>query len=255
MLRPFDLDRGNIYLSGGMQFAKDLGASWREEASKHLKRMKYFPLDITALDVAYSQRYGELYLPTADDSHISFKSNIRKQFIFSDLSLIENDSDALIVLYNESARRGAGTISECQYAYNHHIPIFLVSDYPDIVKDVPGWLQALSTKIFTNFEDLYKYLEELPFGIIKKDVYGNHRSGHNYLCHLCGSVFKKEKNIFVSKIAPLYCKSCVEVVTHTHERYKDRYEFFVEYLEDEIYKLDVHRRRNLEAGLDKKDKE
>lgn len=245
MLRPKDYQRGNIYLSGGMQFAKNLGAGWREICSAELKDMKYFPLDITELDVAYSKKYGELYLPSKEEGHIAYKSNIRKHFIYTDLSLIERDSDALIVYYDESARRGAGTISECQFAYNLQIPIFLVSDWKDINKEVPGWLQALATKIFTNFDDLHAYLKKLPDGIIKKDIYGNNRSGNKYLCHLCGSVFQKKKSIFVSKISPIYCKDCVNLVHHTHERLKDRYEFFMEYLDDNYNKVVVAEFDNL----------
>lgn len=55
------------------------------------------------------------------------------------------------------------------------------------------------------------------------------------ICVICVVMFLKRKNIFVSKVAPLYCGSCVEAVSNTHNRYKDRYEFFVEYLDEKIY--------------------
>ncbi len=235
MLRPKEFDRGNIYLSGGMQFAEGYGTGWREIASKRLKEMQYFPLDIARMDDHYKDRYGKLYLPSSVENHVMYKSNVRKHFIFADLNLIEEHSDALIVLYDESVRRGAGTISECQFAYLHHIPIFMISSYKNMDEDIPGWLQALSTKIFFDFEEMYSYFENLPYGILRKDIYGNHRSENKYLCHLCGDVFEKKKNIFVSKVAPLYCGSCVEAVSNTHNRYKDRYEFFVEYLDEKIY--------------------
>ena len=230
-LRPNQFNRGNIYLSGGMQYAKDLGGAWREIASDRLKQMGYFPLDITALDISYSKKHGELYLPDRNQDNLIFKSNIRKHFVYTDLSLIEYHSDALIVYYDESARRGAGTISECQFAYNLNIPIFLVSAYEDMIYEVPGWLQALTTKMFNNFEDLYQYLEKLPRNILTKDIYGNNRSGKDYLCHMCGTVFTKNKHIFVSEVKPLLCGECVNIVHETHTKHKDRYEFFVEYLE------------------------
>ena len=40
-VRPKSWDRGNIYLSGGMQFAQNLGAGWRELTSAKLKEMEY----------------------------------------------------------------------------------------------------------------------------------------------------------------------------------------------------------------------
>lgn len=239
LIRPKEFNRGNIYLSGGMQFAKNLGSGWREVCSAELKKMKYFPLDITALDISYSKIHGEMYLPERVEDHLKFKSNIRKHFIQTDLSLIQNMADATIVFYDESVRLGAGTISECQFAYNLGQPLFLVSDYPNMHKEVPGWLQGLTTAMFPSFEALNAYLKDLPVGILKKDVYGNHRSENQYLCSLCGTVFGKRKHRFVSRVQPLYCKSCVSIVDNTNEEHKDRYEFFMEHLTQNMENQEV----------------
>lgn len=233
MIRNPTYDRGNIYLSGGMQFAENLGAGWREKTSTALKSLGYYPLDICELDRAYAKAHGELLYEVTEISRavdvsneLQAKSNIRKHFIHADLDLISRDSDALIVLYDESARRGAGTISECQHAYNEGIPIFLVSYYEDWSTEVPGWLQALATRSFKSFEDLYAYLGELPYGILIKDRYGNHHADDKYLCSLCGTAFTKHKHQYVSKVSPLFCTPCVELTTATYEQLEDRYEFF-----------------------------
>lgn len=244
IIRPKQFDRGNIYLSGGMQFAENLGAAWRELCSAKLKSMRYHPLDITELDVAYSKAHGERFILSQrgeQHQHYVFKSDIRKHFVQTDLNLIQHMTDALIVYYDESARRGAGTISECQFAFNLNMPIFLVSAYEDMIKEVPGWLQGLTTKMFNSFEDLYAYMEALPEGILKKDLYGNHRSGNHYLCSLCGETFSKRKHLFVSQVVPLYCKSCVDIVAQTNESHKNRYEFFMEHLHasnDQLMQID-----------------
>jgi hypothetical protein len=223
-----------------MQFAKDLGAGWRAECSERLREMKYFPLDICELDRAYADEHGELLYEAASISRavsvateLQAKSNIRKHFVKADLDLIEYDSDAVIVYYDESARRGAGTISECQHAYNRDIPIFLVSEYEDWGNEVPGWLQALTTRSFTDFESLYQYMEELPNGILIKDRYGNRHIGDQYLCSLCGVAYKKNGHQFVSKVSPLYCSSCVDLVCETWEQLEDRYEFFKRTIHDQ----------------------
>ena len=156
--------------------------------------------------------------------------------IYTDIELIKNDSDALIVYYDESVRKGAGTISECQVAYMYDIPIFLVSAWEDWHNEVPGWLQGLTTKIFTRFDVLYEYLAALPDGILKRDIYGNHAAGDYYLCSLSGEPFKKSGLHFVSRVSPLYNKDSVELVKHTNERLKDRYQFFLEYLSQEVEK-------------------
>ena len=232
-VRPKSWDRGNIYLSGGMQFAKNLGAGWRELTSAKLKEMEYFPLDITDLDIAYNKEHGKPILPAPGEEPLSYKANMRKHFIETDLKLIEDNSDALIVYYDESARRGAGTVSEAQFAYNMNIPIFLVAEYPteeEFYKNVSGWLIALSTAHFLNFEDLYAYLDKLPKGILKKDKYGNHGINGQYLCNLSGEVFQKKKSTFVSKVHPLYSQKSVSIVHDIYENHKDRYQFFLEYL-------------------------
>lgn len=225
-------DKGKIYLSGGMQFADNLGAGWRIVTSTMLRKHGYVPLDITELDKAYTAQYGQLYFKeeTGEENRLRFKSNVRQHFVHADLKLIEEDSDAVIVYYDESVRKGAGTISEAQVTYNLDIPLFLVSAWGDNWNEVPGWLQALTTRMFASFDDLEKYFAELPAGILKRDMYGNHGVKSKYLCSLCGDVFEKQKHHFVSRISPTYCSPCVDLITHTHEGHKDRYEFMQEYL-------------------------
>lgn len=225
--------RGNLYLSGGIEHAEAMGSYWRSDLSPKLKQMGYFPLDISELDKEYARRHGELFHDFGTDEMglLQRKANIRKHFIFTDLQLIRNDSDALIVYYDESVRKGAGTISECQYAYELDLPIFLVSAWKDWKKEVPGWLHALSTKVFTSFQDLVVYLDTLPNGILKRDIYGNRHTGDYYLCSLSGEPFKKSKTHFVSKVSPLYNKDSVKIVKKVNEGMKDRYEFCLEYLQ------------------------
>jgi len=227
---------GNLYLSGSMQHAPDgkLGGVWREECSYFLKELGFFPLDITALDIAYQEEHGDLYhsFNAKPEHHLQMKSNLRKHFVYTDLELIEKDSDALVLVYDEGVRRGAGTISEAQHAYNLGLPIFIVSAFEDWHTEIPGWLLALSTKVFSSFEELYQYLAELPPQILCRDIYGNRKAGNKYLCSLCGTAFKKNKHHFVSTVSPLYCGECVDIVTTTYENHKDRYEFFIQHLED-----------------------
>jgi hypothetical protein len=217
-----------------MQFAAGKGYGWRAEIAPQLKHLGMYPVDIVALDRAYAADHGEMYGPENHDSHAQMKSNVREHFVRTDLDLIENCCDALIVLYDEACRRGCGTQAECQHAYNLGLPVFLVSAFPDWEKQVPVWLQALTTKIFTNFDDLLRYLAALPPTILVKDRYGNHHDGEgNYLCFLTGEVFTKSKHKFVSKLDPLYSQEAVELVATTHESREDRYDFFVRTMQQE----------------------
>lgn len=233
MIKHPKYPRGNIYLSGGMEHAVELGAEWRLVVGDELKQLGYFPLDITALDIAYAKEHGKLYMDFGEDDELLRKANIRKHFVFTDLELIKNDTDAVILLYDESVRKGAGTISEAQFAFLHDIPIFVVSAWEDWKSEVPGWLHALSTKIFISFDECLEYMAGLPDGILKRDAYGNHRGGEHYLCSLSGEPFKKNKHHFVSKVSPLYSEESVRIVKEVHEDMKDRYDFFIEYLEQQ----------------------
>lgn len=227
--------RGNLYLSGGMQFAANKGGGWRAEQTPILKEMGYYPVDIVALDRAYAAEHGEMYGPENYDTPEQLKSNVREHFVHTDLNLIEQHCDAVVVLYDESVRRGCGTQAECQHAYNLGLPVFLVSAFENTRKEVPLWLQAITTKIFTSFEDLNEYLVRLPTGILKKDKYGNHHDGKgNYLCFLTGKVFKKNKHSFVSTVFPLYSQEAVELIVQTKEQRVDRYQFFVDTLQKQL---------------------
>lgn len=217
-----------FYLCGGMEAAVNLGAKWREVCSNELARRGYGAIDITALDVAYTAEHGHVYMDPrtpeelADPTiELQNKSNIRHQFIKTDIQLIRNDADGVIALYDEAFKNGAGSFAECQVTYDLGKPLYIVSTLPK----VPSWLRALSTKIFANFDDLYAYLESLPDGVLKLDTYGNRGNGSHYLCFLCGEVFVKNKHPYVSTVSPLYCKGCVTIVEKTRKAHFDRYTF------------------------------
>lgn len=220
------MNNGSIYLSGGMEKAVENGAGWRRTCSSALSQMGFFPLDIAAFDLAYIEKHGPVYLDKDPANFLQYKSNIRHQFIYTDLRLIIDDADAVIAYYDQSFKDGAGSFAECQCAYDNEKPLFVVSALPH----VPSWLKSLSTKLFFTFNELYFYLDKLPQGILKSDRYGNHSSHDHYLCSLCGEIFEKKKHHFVSKVSPLYCKSCVDLVMNTREKNADRYQFIAEYI-------------------------
>jgi hypothetical protein len=150
------------------------------------------------------------------------------------VNIVRYHTDAVIVLYDNSVRLGAGTTSEIHEAYMLDIPVFLLNSYQHM-EEVPGWMQAETTQIFNEWEEMYEYLAQLPEGILRRDIYGNHRSGTHYLCSLCGKAEKKHKTHFVSKISPMYCKTCVEIVKSTYEAQYDRYLFILDRLQNECH--------------------
>lgn len=222
---------GHIYLSGGMQHAKDIGSQWRETLSDDLRKLNFRPIDIAWLDREYSKRYGELYRGL-DSEDLLRKANLRYHYVVTDINLIRNNADALIVLYDESVRKGAGTISEIHDAYMQGKPVFIVNGF-DSISEIPGWMHAEATRVFPCMNSLLEYLKMLPSGILIEDQYGNHRSGSKYLCSLCGNVEEKNDTYFVSKVTPTYCKSCVAIVKHSVDQLPNRYALFKQLLESD----------------------
>lgn len=221
------MNKGILYLSGGMEHAIENGKAWRRDCSTALSNMGYQALDIAELDLEYVKEHGPVYLSKDPSNYLQYNSNIRHQFIYTDLRLIRDNSDAVIAYYDQSFKDGAGSFAECQCAYDNEKPLFVITD----LDHVPSWLRALSTRLFTSFADLYQYLSVLPSGILKTDKYGNHSSGNFYLCSLCGDAFEKSRHHYVSKVSRPYCKRCVEIIYNTREKHADRYQFIVEFME------------------------
>jgi len=214
------IDNGLIYLSGGMEYAKNLGAGWRIKCSEEIHSMGYVSIDITALDVAYTKTHGSVTDSTYDELQI--KSNIRHQFITTDLRLIIEDADAVIAYYDEAFKNGAGSFAECQCAYDNGKPLFIVSAFPK--EQMPSWLKALSTKIFFDFEDLYDYLAKLPNQVLGK------KNSPSFVCSMCGNLTQKRTYHYAVLSNHPYCDNCSCVVAQTHAKYADRYEFISEIL-------------------------
>jgi hypothetical protein len=67
-------------------------------------------------------------------------------------------ADAIVVLYDESAQKGAGTLSEAWEAFREGVPVYLVTEFP--MEEVPTWLIGETTAIFGDFEGLLDYIKD-----------------------------------------------------------------------------------------------
>ena len=213
---------GSLYLSGGMQHAENYGTGWRATTSAQLKEMGFYPIDIARFGVEYHTKFGDPVRPLELQNNRTFRENIRQHYIQPDLSLIQLHSDAIVVLYDESVRQGAGTISECQYAFNLNKPIFLVSTYKNWSVEVPDWLKGLTTKIFTSMSALYTYLSSLPEGAL---VNTGKENGGVAICLLCGDITTRH----------LFCPSCEQIKQNVanSSAFPNRLKFFEDIMNQE----------------------
>ncbi len=124
-----------IYLSGGQQYAKDGGASWRALVSPSLYRAGYDIFNPVFEGQAVLDTYGVNF----DQLNLEEYIGAGGMFIEKDLQAIKN-SAAVLTLINESAMRGAGTKSEATIAVDYNIPNYFVLEEGFEARKLPIWL-------------------------------------------------------------------------------------------------------------------
>lgn len=156
-------ERFAVYLSGGMEFKKNLGSKWREWITERLAEQDIFALDPVKLEATgvfgapTQQRLSELKETPSKENMEIIRNIARDQFFRKDIHAIQL-ADAIIVLYDKSAQLGAGTLSEAWEAFREGRPVYLMSDFP--IEEIPVWLIGETTEIFYNFEDLLEYTKD-----------------------------------------------------------------------------------------------
>jgi hypothetical protein len=171
-----------VYLAGGMEKEKSLGAGWRDLITPKLQsydlevlnpcefeplQLKGFRPDI--LPATIETEIGEIIKPSHwhdlkrarwDSKHYQRFRVLMQRVEDFDCNVVEN-TDYIIVHWTEGAARGAGTHGESTLARRLRKTVWLVVD-PKI--DMPGWIHGCHTKIFRNFDELFTYLDEF-FGV------------------------------------------------------------------------------------------
>lgn len=147
-----------FYLSGGMEYKKDLGSNWRTWLTKELTSIGHLAIDPVKIE-----------LPDDDgrplqDRLVSLKMGgrleevrklVRRSLFRKDMLGIQL-ADAIVVLYDESVQRGAGTLSEVWESFREGRPVYLITDFS--LDKIPTWLIGETTEIFTDFDQFLRYI-------------------------------------------------------------------------------------------------
>ena len=147
------------YLSGPIENAENDGAYWRESLTDWLKNSVghsvFNPVEATQeVTKGYpSDSFREMIRSNPEE----YKKLIRK-IIDIDIEAVINNSDYLIVNWEESVFRGGGTHGEITLAYHFKKPVYLVNQVP--IDDLSSWIYACSTIVFNSFEDLKSFIVE-----------------------------------------------------------------------------------------------
>ena len=145
-----------FYLSGGMEYAKGHGEKWRDIFTKKLLSIGHEaenPCDEAVIYDLLGISIREFTALKSTDIN-KYKSYMKK-IIACDIESIDQ-SDATILLYDESVRKGAGSISEAFYTFLSKKPLYIVTD--ENINNIPGWLIGLSDSIFPSFNTLLRFL-------------------------------------------------------------------------------------------------
>jgi hypothetical protein len=142
-----------IYLSGSIEYAADLGKSWRAELTPFLLQLGHTVYDPAAdekknladEEVREFRKWKAADLPR-------FQAVLRK-IIAWDLDWIDR-SGCVICYFDEAAARGAGTQGEVTHAHRAGIPVYLVPGMP--VEKISGWVLGCASEVFADFGALRK---------------------------------------------------------------------------------------------------
>lgn len=147
-----------FYLSGGMEYKKNLGVGWREWLTGELEKVRHDAVDPVKLESPdengspIQNKLTELKLAGKLEE---VRGIVRRSLFRKDMFGIQL-SDALVVYFDDSVQRGAGTISEAWEAFREGRPIYMVSSMP--LEKIPTWLIGETTAIFPDFEKFLEYV-------------------------------------------------------------------------------------------------
>ena len=150
-----------FFLSGGMEYKKNLGKEWREWLTERLEEQRHDAINPVRLEVIVEKDdepiQARLSKMKNDNDFEAVRQNVREHLFRKDMFGIQL-ADALVVLYDESAQRGAGTLAEAWEAFREAKPVYLITDFP--VEKIPTWLIGETTNIFKDFDEFLEHVKD-----------------------------------------------------------------------------------------------
>jgi hypothetical protein len=146
------------YLSGGMEYAADEGRDWRKELQTWLER----ELGCTVFnpnaesDRLLATEYRDLDFRELKKRDIAHYTTIVERIVMIDCKEIAVRTDFVVVYWDESAQRGAGTKGELTMAHYFGKPVYMVTAIP--LDSIPGWVLGCVSRIFGDFGSLKEFL-------------------------------------------------------------------------------------------------
>lgn len=147
------------YLSGGMEHARNSGSGWRSRLHKWIEE----ELGHEAFNPAVvSEQYLRKHYPGVNQKRLKQTDLKKFQRLVSSLMQLDcqeiaDRTDYVICLWDDSAQKGAGTKGELTMAKYFGKPVYVVTEMRPV--EIPGWILACSTRLFSNFYELKAFLK------------------------------------------------------------------------------------------------
>jgi hypothetical protein len=146
------------YLSGGMEYAADEGRDWRSEVQMWLERelgCAVFNPNVESDRLLGTEHRG-IDFRTLKREDIALYRTIVEKLVTLDCEEIAARTDFVVVYWDESAQRGAGTKGELTMAHYFKKPVYMVTAVP--LDAIPGWVLGCVSRVFGDFAGLKEFL-------------------------------------------------------------------------------------------------
>ncbi len=154
-----------IYLAGGMEHAEN-GSSWRFLATDYIEGLGFKAWNPYLEEKKIFKTDIQKFIKSHDKAKDYNKFNeVMRKIVTTDLGVIARDVDMVLVKYDPSVLKGAGTHAEISLATYLNIPVHAWVEDLDVT-DIPLWsigcfttisssLSKAINKITVNYEDSF----------------------------------------------------------------------------------------------------
>lgn len=150
------------YLSGGMEYAADEGRDWRGGMQTWLERelgCTVFNPNVES-DRLLGTEYRGIDFRELKTRDIARYRTIVERLVTIDCDEIAVRTDFVVVYWDDSAQRGAGTKGELTMAHFFKKPVYMVTAMPP--ESIPGWVLGCVSRVFDDFGSLKEFLSTGP---------------------------------------------------------------------------------------------
>jgi len=146
--------RLRFYLAGPISWVSvEEATSWRDMMETFLDDIGHIPVSPMKKYNVPAQEKKKVEASVMWERDEEAREYLRRRIINPDIELL-SQSDAIIAYV---PRYSVGTSAELMYAYINHKPIYIVTPMPR--SEWSGWFIGLSTLIFSNWDDLKRFLK------------------------------------------------------------------------------------------------